>query len=222
MYQIGIISKPGRELFRVRAELGRHGFYTLHTYTDALSSVQSLKSRELSAVVVILPQFSEEQMALVDKLRSFRTNLPLMFLSEAPLPEVQEKVRAVGNAILVSYDTDIQDLSGLLMKIIKGHKVYNRNYRRSRALQSASLMVGQTQNLVHSCVLDLAGGGVRLRAFAHELKVGEKVKLKIPLSFLKKSYEVTAEVVWARLEKATDDRPTTSQLTGLRFLSVRG
>lgn len=221
MFQIGIISKPGRELFRVRAELSRNGYYTLHTYTDALSSVQSLQQGELSAVVVVLPKFSEDQLALVSKLRALQPRLPLVFLSEAPQPEIQDKVRAVGNAILVSYGTDLQDLSGLLLKVINGQKVHNRSYRRSRALQSASLLVGSAQSLVHSCVLDLAGGGVRVRAFAHELKVGDRVKLKIPLSFLKKTYEVTAEVVWAHLEKS-EERSTPSQLTGLKFISVRG
>lgn len=222
MYQIGIISKPGRELFRVRAELGRHGYYSLLTFTDAISSIQSLKKGQLAAVAVVLPHFSDEQLSLVSKLRAFQPNLPLMFLSEAPLPEVQEKVRAIGNAILVSYEVDLADLSGLLMKIIKGQPVFNRNYKRSRALQSASLKTTFAENPVHSCVLDLAGGGVRLRAFAHELKVGEQVTLKIPLSFLRKTYEVTAEVVWAYKEKVSDDRPTASQLSGLRFTSVRG
>jgi hypothetical protein len=222
MYQIGIISKPGRELFRVRAELGRHGIYSLHTYTDALSSIQSLKRGELSAVAVVLPKFTEDQLSLVGKLRAFQPKLPLIFLTEAPLPEIQEKVRSVGHAILVSYETDLDDLSGLFLKIIKGQNVFNRGYKRSRALQSASLIVGQAESLVHSCVLDLAGGGVRLRAFAHELKVGDKVRLKIPLSFLRKSYEVTAEVVWAHMERVSEERPTASQLTGLRFIEVRG
>lgn len=222
MYQIGIISKPGRELFRVRAELGKAGLYTLHTFTDAVTSIQSLRKGTLDAVAVILPQFGREQMTLVSKLRSFQPQLPLLFLSEMPHPEVQAQVLDVGRAILVSYESDLNDLPGLLSKLIRQVPVRNRSHRRSRALQTASLTVEGSESKVHSCVLDLAGGGARLRAFAHDLKVGQMVKLQIPLSFLKKSYEVTAEVVWAVQEKTSEDRPTASQLSGLRFVSVRG
>ncbi len=71
MYKIGIISKPGRELTTVRAELSPYGYFSIDTFTDAPNAVSILKTQTLNSLVIILESFTLKQLDLVRKLGIF-------------------------------------------------------------------------------------------------------------------------------------------------------
>lgn len=220
MYQIGIISRAGRELTLARAELGQYTYFRTQSFTDAPNAVSVLKSKKLDALVVIVDSFQQKQLSLIDKIRAFHTGLPILFLTAVAHPEMQDQVLKVEKSILLGHHTDLSDLGGIIIRLIKGQKVYNRHYKRQRALQSAA--IESDDRIAHGCILDMASGGARLRAFKNEYQKGDKFTLKIPLPYLKKTYVVRAEVIWSAQEPVTVSHPTSSQIMGLKFLSVAG
>ena len=230
MYQIGLISRPGRDLFCVRAEISRYTYFSIQTFTSAPSAVSVLKTRKLNALVVLLDQFTEKQILLLHKIRHFHPDLPMVFLTPTPLPDIQERMLREPRTILLSTHGDLSDLGGILVRLVNGRRVYNRNFARKKALQSVALHKSDNEFLGHGCFVDLASGGARLRAFDREYKKGDTFQVKVPLPFVKKTYTVNAEVVWAQKDAITGPavggalgaEMTRSQMVGLRFMSVNG
>ncbi len=221
MYQIGIISKPGRDLSRVLSELSR-GRFQIHIFTDAPNAVSKLKERTLNSLVVILDNFTVKQLELADKIRDLHASIPMVFVSSNIDFDAQKQALKIPSVISLGINSEIMDLNGILVRMNMGLKVWNRSDRRQPTLQPASIKTSDRGVDSNGCILDLAARGARLRSFRNEYSKGDKIRLKIPLTFLCKTYEVDAEVVWCRKETVTSSHPTESQLMGLRFLSVMG
>lgn len=221
MYRIGIISKPSRDLFRVRAELGRNTSFKIEGYTDAPNAVSVLKENSLQGLVVIVEEFTEKSLGLVNKIRQLHSNLPVIFVANKLTEENQKKALKWPSVIAVHGDTELSDINGIMNRMIRGQKVYNRIDKRQKTMQIATVEV-QGQEYDRGCILDLASKGARLRSFKLGYKRGDKLRITIPLSFLRKSYKVEAEVVWSYTEPITNTHPTESSLLGLKFISVLG
>lgn len=222
MYKIGIISKPGRELTTIRAELSPCGFFQIDTFTDAPNAVSVLKARSLSSLVIILDTFSLKQLELVRKIRHFHPMLPMAFMARHMDFEAQKQALRIPGVIALSSQIDVSDLKGILVRMINGKSVQNRSDRRQLTMQTASIGLSEKDLLESGCLLDLASSGARLRTFKNEYVRGDKIKLKIPLAFMRKTYEVSAEVMWAKNEQISDTHPSKSRLLGLKFISVSG
>ncbi len=136
--------------------------------------------------------------------------------------DAQKQALKLPGVIALSSQIDISDLRGILVRMINGMKVQNRIDRRQTTMQTASIELLETELVDSGCLLDLASSGARLRSFKNQYTRGDKIKLKIPLTFLRKTYEVDAEVVWSQKEPITDTHPSKSQLLGLRFIAVSG
>ena len=221
MYSIGIVAKTGRDLYRVRAALSDERNIKVEVFTDAHAAVTALKNNHLHTLIVLLENFHMKHVNLVGRIRALRTGIPLVFLASSVDPEAQVKVNALPGAIAMSTTgEDLSDLSGILLKLASGARVYNRISKRHRTMQTGSLHLdGKYPRPI--CILDLAIDGARVRTFEEAPKVGEKMRITIPLSYLKKEYAVTAEVVWSRSERVPGVS-TQSHMLGFRFTNVHG
>lgn len=221
MYRIGIISKPNRDLFQVRAELGKYTSFKIEGYTDAPNAVSVLREKSLNGLVVIVEEFTEKSLGLVTKIRQLHANLPIVFVANKLSEDNQKKARKLSAVIAIRSESELTDIIGIMNRMIRGQKVFNRVDKRQKTMQIATVEFNGREH-DRGCILDLASHGARLRSFKLGYKRGDKLRITIPLSFLRKSYRVEAEIVWAYTEPVTNSHPTESSLLGLKFISVLG
>ncbi len=219
MFRIGILARPGRELTIARTEVHRNPFFHVKSYTNAFRAAQALKEQEYDALVMICDEFSTTQTEVVSQIKNRFPDLPLVILTTYSDFGLKSHIVKFPKTIVLDAKSEMKDTPGVLIKMLNNQAVHNRNTKRYKTNQSASLHSATSQDIHPSWLFNLATNGAQLRVFGKDVRKGDKVNLKIFLPELKKEHQVEGVVIWASKNKhETDGGLKNSQMVGVRFL----
>lgn len=219
MYRIGILSRPGRNLAIASTELHKSPFFLVKSYTNAFRAARALKEQEYDALVMICEEFLGTQVEVVNQIKNRFPELPLVIVAYHTDFELKGSVVNFKKTIVLDAKSEMQDVPGVLIKMLNNQPVFNRFSKRFKTSQSASLHNNHTQSIHPSWLFNLASKGAQLRVFGKNLKQGEIVNLKIFLPQLNKEHQVQGVVVWASETKHENEGTLkNAQMVGMQFL----
>lgn len=219
MYQIGILTKPDRFLLRVRSALAQSDQFKAVVLDRASDSVEILNSQSLDGIIVVLDSFEDLPLEIVRKIRLLFQIKPMIITGQKPPLDLVREVSKMKNTILMSSESEVDNISLALQKMFSGKSVKNREFKRHKTMQSATL-VGSKHPRAAALLLDLAVGGAQVRSFSGDWKRGDHLDLHIPLPSLNKIHLLKSEVVWVREERILTQEKVSSMRLGLRFVDV--
>lgn len=218
MYQIGILSKPGKTLNTVYSELKKSQFCKPEIFTDSFSMVKALKNDYFNALIILTEDFKPSHIKIIQQIKSRFSKLPILVVTKKPSVAAKIKLVDYKKTILLNLATEIKDMNGIVIKMINDMHVIPRLANRYRTAQPARFKVESTRT--HSAyMLDLARDGACFRLFNKRLAKGDQIQIEVPLPDLKKTHFVQGEVVWEKLEKLKNEASASSQKVGIRFIS---
>jgi hypothetical protein len=218
MYKIGILSKEGRSLTITRAEIAKSPFFEPLIYVNSLKFVKALKQNALQALVILTEEFRPNHINIMRQVKTHFPNTPIVIVTEKFDQKYKIQLVDFKKTILINFKYELQDLNGILLKLINNLHVIPRLASRFPAAQMARVQIDRDK--VHSAwVLNLAQDGACFRVFNKRLHLGDKIRIEIPLPDLKKTHIIQGKIVWEKLEKLKNDVTSNSQMVGIQFVS---
>lgn len=219
MYQIGILSKPGRSLTVIRSEINKGPFFEPRVYTRSFNFVQALKNNKFDAFVVLCDEFKPQNLKVVEQIKSYFPNLPVLIVAEQCTSELKIKITDYKKAIILNTSTEAKDIRGILLKMINNFHVIPRLAQRYQTAQTAKIQVADSK--AHTAwVVNLAQDGACFRVFTPSFQKGDKIRIEVPLPQLQKTHVLVGEVMWEKLEKMPNEAYARAQKIGVRFVEA--
>lgn len=217
MYHIGILSKQGKPLNIAYNEIRKSPFFKPKVFTDSFSLVKALKNGAFDALIILTDEFKPSHIKIIQQVKKRFNELPVMVITEKPSLAAKIKLVDYHKTILLNLGTETKDINGIIIKLINDMHVIPRLSNRYKTAQPARFKIeaGRTHS---AYMLDVAKDGACFRIFNKHLSKGQKVRIEVPLSDLKKTHMVQGLVVWQKLEKLKNEPVATSQKVGIRFL----
>ncbi len=219
MYQIGILSKPGRTLTVIRSEVNKGPFFEPRVYTRSLNFVHALKNNKFDAFVVVCDEFKPQNLKVIEQIKHYFPHMPIIIVAEQCSPELKIKITNYKKSIILNALTEAKDIRGILLKMINNFHVLPRLAQRYQTAQSAKIKMSDSK--MHTAwVVNLAQDGACFRVFTPTFQKGDKIRIEVPLPQLQKTHILTAEVMWEKLEKMPNEAHARAQKIGVRFLDA--
>lgn len=219
MYQIGILSKSGSALTKVRSAVSKSQFLEPRVFTNANEFIGALKNNNFKAFVLNNDEFKDSHIKVIQQIKKFFPTLPIIIVVEKAYPELKAELAKFKKCILLNISTELQDITGVLMKLIHNVKVSPRYSNRYKTAQSARVKLGS--DTTHSAwIINLAQDGACFRVFNHKFKKGDTIRIEIPLPQLKKTHIIMGKIVWEKPDRINSEFTSFSQKIGIHFEPV--
>lgn len=216
MYQIGILSKAGASLTRVRSYISKSPLLDPKAFVNSNDFMLSLKQNNFKAFVLNNDEFKESHIKIIYQIKKYFPDLPIIIVAEKTYPGLKSQLAKQNKCILLNYQTELQDINGILMKMINNHTVSPRLCNRYKTAQPAKLKLGD-QPAYSAWILNLAQDGACFRVFHHKFKKGDMIRVEVPLPQLKKTHVIQGKIVWEKADKINTEYTSFSQRIGIHF-----
>lgn len=218
MYQIGILSKPGRSLALVRGQISKNPELNGRTYTSTLNFIRSFKKHNFDALVIVCEVFKLENMQVINQIKSQFPDVPIAVVADRCSYETKTQFVYVDKATLLDRRDDLPDIGGILLKMIQDQAVRPRRLTRHPVDQKAVLRwIGKDRKLSAQTV-NMTEKGACFSITDPTFKKGEKISIEICLPQLNKSHLLNGEIVWENIEKGKGRFGSDLQKIGVKFL----
>jgi hypothetical protein len=216
MYQIGIVSKKSHLLVQVQALLGKDFELNPHVFLKAEALMDRLEAKNLDGVILSFPMFGPAQKKIVDGALTLYPKLPILVIAETVGPSARRQMKSIGAHVFLKEMGRLDEVPGIMKKLIRNKPICSRNHERFVAQQNAS--VKTEGGLYAGRVVNLGRGGLMVKTFRSNVETNSLVKVEVPGVIPGSSRVVSGEVVWIQEDLHNHNR-TATQVLGIRFIS---
>ncbi|MCB0394083.1 MAG: PilZ domain-containing protein [Bdellovibrionales bacterium] len=216
MYQIGIVSKKQHLLVQVQALLGNDFELNPKVFQTAEALMQHLDRNGIHGLIISFPMFGNSQVKLVSEITQLFPRTPLLVMADVVGPTARRHISAMKKKIFLKDMGRLHEIPGILKKMIRNRNIEVREHERYRAENILSLSSDVQRS--SGQLVNIGVGGMMIRSFRSEWKVGDRPIVEVPSSFSGRSRKMSGQIVWTSEDLHHHSR-TPSQLVGIQFNS---
>ncbi len=222
MYRIGIIAQPGKGLASLHSLLHQAPRFETSTFTQPWRAAHALQKQKFDALVFHSERTGIELETLHQRIRKLYPIKPIAYVLNFSKDQDWNLPGTDTNSLLLDYTSELQDLPGVLQKLIVGQPIHHRACRRFLTAQNATVVATDDQR-IGARLLNLGLRGAQVRVFNHSINKGDVVYLEVMTAPAARQRSVQATVAWSRMDKTSGGANKSSNsksaiyLVGLEF-----
>jgi len=198
MSRILLIGRANDETQKLRKELRRQSDYVIDVATTSDQAIHSIKNDVINLLIFNTEILTRKKLELTRDLRDLGHKFPVLLLANSIMADTLEDLEQSQGTVFLEKPFEVKDFFGISKKLVDGHGVRQRIYRRFLTNQEGNFSKTSTVNTITNVrIRNLSQGGAY---FEYEgrphLTIGDQILLDIPLSQVKKEYKMKARVIW--------------------------
>ncbi len=194
--KILIIGNRTESIHELKQKLVRNRTYSVKLVESIDMAVTSLSHQAYHLVIMDLEHVTDDRIQLASNLKRLGYGFPILILGKTFSKTCFAKVEKISRLILLEKPFEEKDFMGIVSKMITGRDIKQKQHRRFRTNQPASLALYGQDKAMPAKMLNLSKGGANIELGELNVEVGKIIKLNIELDQMSRQYEVNARIVW--------------------------